>query len=1417
MAVLRRVARWLAWAVIGLVILLAAALAMTTTPWFKNWVRGQIVSRVSPLIDGQLSIGALTGSLWTGVTLDDIVIEHGGVPAVSIGAVRTRYDIRELARGVLAIDDVTIDRPSIVLREDADGWNLAHLGRSTGSASTGTPPLVTIRRLRVTNGTIDIQPASGPRRHINDVDFDGSVETGASGVTVAIAHLRAVDADTGLPVTASGQVVAADDLRVRGLTLETPKSHVELDASYRGGDAPRIETTIEIARLTLAELAPYLPASVPASLILDGTLAATGPLTALDTSWTLHSTTVGATNGHVVVNATAARPTVDGTISTAALNLAALSRQRDLPARLTMDGRVTATVATDDPWQSRVAFDVRTPGLTTFGYTVGALSATGRLDGRVLTARGRAAAYGAAATFDATLHDVTAPASSLRLDIAGNVQHLDLRRLPASVHAPAMATQLAGAYDVHVMPQVVQASFTADESDVEQAVVAAGTTASVRIEGERLEASVDGAVHHVSDDLLHLPSEQRVDLGGPVRASVTIPNLAAPFSIDAITGDVVASLGGSSVRGTTIDRADIDGSIAGGIATIRRLDVAGAGATVTATGTVTVSNTAAGVSDLAIEADVPDVSAIPGLPVTDASGAAHLAAHVTGRPDRLLAKGTLAAHQLAYADTARALTFNATFDAALPDRDVHQLSATVDADSAFLTVKGQEIQHLTLHSTYADRRVDLTTRVEQADRALDLEGSVLLRPEFSEVRVRRLSLGLDTGTWTLAPGREAVVRYGPDAIEAHDVVLTYGTGTIDVEGRVARTAGSPASALRLDLHGLQVADLYAMALGTPRASGTLDGRVDLSGSLADPVAQATMTIRDGRVADVTFSRVTADLGLRQQRVAVNAEIDESPGNRFLVTGEVPTAADAGPLDVHVQASDISLALLQAFTSTVDDVTGRVAMDVRVTGALSAPAVTGTLTMADGHARIVPTGVTYDKAAASIRFDGHRALVDRFTLSDDDGHVMTATGGGDLFSAAAGGRTFDVRVQSQGFHVLRNDLGEVEVSADAHAEGDITAPHVTGTLSVNRGRIELDELLRELSPGTTAPASPPRPAPANGAAAPPAGTTANAAAAPATSAPRPVAAGASPAPVAPAPSINVPTSVRAPGAPSTAAPVPVQASADTTPAPPADTGLFSRATLDLDVKLPDNVVLRGRNLKTSSGSLGLGNVNLTVGGDFHIRKAAGRSPVIVGEVQTVRGFYEFQSRRFDIVRGSAVTFRGIEPINPSLNVTGERDISGVVARVQVTGTARRPRLQLSSDPPLDEGDVLSLIVFNQPMSQLGQGEQVDLLQRAGDLALSALATPLANSIGRALDVDLFEIRAPSAGEAGEVNVGRQVSERLFVGFRQEIGDADASRLSFEYRLTDTLRVLTSIAQGADRAKRSRDREAAGVDLQYVLRY
>ena len=72
---------------------------------------------------------------------------------------------------------------------------------------------------------------------------------------------------------------------------------------------------------------------------------------------------------------------------------------------------------------------------------------------------------------------------------------------------------------------------------------------------------------------------------------------------------------------------------------------------------------------------------------------------------------------------------------------------------------------------------------------------------------------------------------------------------------------------------------------------------------------------------------------------------------------------------------------------------------------------------------------------------------------------------------------------------------------------------------------------------------------------------------------------------------------------------------------------------------------------------------------------------------------------------------------------------MTAIVNIRGTARQPQVRLSSQPPLDEADVLSLIVFNQPINQLGEGERLNLAERAGGLAVGYLATPLANSIAQ----------------------------------------------------------------------------------------
>src|SRR5438477_1756585 len=107
-------------------------------------------------------------------------------------------------------------------------------------------------------------------------------------------------------------------------------------------------------------------------------------------------------------------------------------------------------------------------------------------------------------------------------------------------------------------------------------------------------------------------------------------------------------------------------------------------------------------------------------------------------------------------------------------------------------------------------------------------------------------------------------------------------------------------------------------------------------------------------------------------------------------------------------------------------------------------------------------------------------------------------------------------------------------------------------------------------------------------------------------------------------------------------------------------LYDAATVDIHVTLPDDLVLRGQDIQTAYSRIGLGNTNITVGGDLNLRKTPGGEPDVLGTVSVVRGFYEFQGRRFDVLRDSQIRFTGSRPIDPSLQVGAQRLISGVTA-------------------------------------------------------------------------------------------------------------------------------------------------------------
>ena len=167
-----------------------------------------------------------------------------------------------------------------------------------------------------------------------------------------------------------------------------------------------------------------------------------------------------------------------------------------------------------------------------------------------------------------------------------------------------------------------------------------------------------------------------------------------------------------------------------------------------------------------------------------------------------------------------------------------------------------------------------------------------------------------------------------------------------------------------------------------------------------------------------------------------------------------------------------------------------------------------------------------------------------------------------------------------------------------------------------------------------------------------------------------------------------------------------------------------------------------------------------------------------------------------MRDGRIGFSGTDEIDPLLDLQARRVISGVETFIRVRGTMKAPELSFSSNPPLDQADILSLIVFNQPINELGEGQQVSLAEqrrRAGG-RLSHLG-PGPVDWQRA---GARRVRDPGAGRARERaepdgwRAGRRAA--CSSALRQAFGAEQATELILEYQIADFLRLQGSVAEG-----------------------
>jgi autotransporter translocation and assembly factor TamB len=286
---------------------------------------------------------------------------------------------------------------------------------------------------------------------------------------------------------------------------------------------------------------------------------------------------------------------------------------------------------------------------------------------------------------------------------------------------------------------------------------------------------------------------------------------------------------------------------------------------------------------------------------------------------------------------------------------------------------------------------------------------------------------------------------------------------------------------------------------------------------------------------------------------------------------------------------------------------------------------------------------------------------------------------------------------------------------------------------------------------------------------------------------------------------------------------VQQASSSAPVPGAS-GVWDNLTLRLRLLTTNNLVVRGENMHLSREALSsIGDISVVFGGDLSIRKATHEPIQVSGALQTVRGSYAYQGRRFTIERDGSLRFvGGDKSLDPLISITATRTVSGVVIRAALRGQASAPELELTSTPTLDESDILSLLLFGQPANELATGQRNELALQAATLASGFVVSPAVSAVGEKLGLDFLQLEP--IGTAGtnsfRLSAGREIWKGLFLTYAREFSSDPFNELLAEYELSQYLRLRAngSDARGA-RARNSLFRrvERFGIDVIFFFSY
>ncbi len=224
MRALHRLSRYVAIAVLSLVIMLGAGIAVTQTSWFKNWLRQKAVSQAAQYLNGELTITRLTGNIFTGIALEGVALRHEGQIAVAMDRLTVEYSPLTMISDGLIFDSMTLHNPSILLQRDDAGWNFSRFvktRRNTGGR--GAPP-ITMQSIAIDNGHLIVRDRGRLVEDLTRLNTQFRFAYEKPGIAVSIGQFSADAREMKVRRLAGDLRFDRGSIRARDLAIETDRT-----------------------------------------------------------------------------------------------------------------------------------------------------------------------------------------------------------------------------------------------------------------------------------------------------------------------------------------------------------------------------------------------------------------------------------------------------------------------------------------------------------------------------------------------------------------------------------------------------------------------------------------------------------------------------------------------------------------------------------------------------------------------------------------------------------------------------------------------------------------------------------------------------------------------------------------------------------------------------------------------------------------------------------------------------------------------------------------------------------------------------------------------------------------------------------------------------------------------------------------